>query len=125
MQPFRDYDLRKVLETQARKLNEKIEKYSNDEIMANDLDILADNCYEQFYIEPVIIGEEEFCRRSIIQKKIKRFVDPFLRDIKEKEYVFVDGYSMTFSFPYSGEPDLFKCQANSFFFQKFAGRRYS
>lgn len=114
MQPFRDCDLRKVLETQAEKLNEQIERYSNDEIMANDLDILTDNCYEQFYIEPVNIGEEEFCRRSIIQKKIKRFVDPFLRDIKGKEYVFVDGYSMTFIFPFSGEPDLFKCRASTF-----------
>lgn len=114
MQPFHDYDLRKVIETQSQKLNEYIEKYSNDEIMANNLDILADNCYEQFHIAPVEIGEEEFCKRSIIQQKIKHRCDPFWRDIKGQEYVFIDGYSMSFVFPFLGEVDLFKCQASTF-----------
>ena len=30
---------------------------SNEEIMANDLDILAENTYQQFFIEPVQIFE--------------------------------------------------------------------
>jgi hypothetical protein len=55
MRPFHDYNLNKIIQNQSSNLREQIEKYSNDEIMANDLNILADNCYEQYFIEPVII----------------------------------------------------------------------
>lgn len=114
MRPFHDYDLSKVIQNQVSKLGEQIERYSNNEIMANDLDLLADNCYEQLYIEPIDISEEELDRRSIIQKKIKRQVDPFWRDIRGQEYELVDGFSLTFYFAYSGDSILFKCKASTF-----------
>jgi len=114
MRPFHDYDLSKVIQNQTSKLCEQIEKYSNDEIMANDLNLLADNCYEQFFIEPIDICEEEFDKRSIVQRKIKRRVDPFWRDVRGQEYVLVDGLSLTFFFAYSGDSNLFKCQASTF-----------
>ena len=114
MRPFHDYDLSKVIQNQTSKLCEQIEKYSNDEIMANDLNLLADNCYEQFFIEPIDIREEEFDKRSIVQRKIKRRVDPFWRDVRGQEYVMVDGFSLTFYFAYSGDNNLFKCQASTF-----------
>lgn len=114
MQPFHDYDLSKVIQNQTSKLCERVEKYSNDEIMANDLNLLADNCYEQFFIEPIDIREEEFDKRSIVQGKIKRLVDPFWRDVRGQEYVLVDGLSLTFYFAYSGDSNLFKCQASTF-----------
>jgi hypothetical protein len=114
MKLFREYELRLVMEEQNRKLNSKVERYTNDEIMANDIELLADNCFEEFRIVPVDIGDEEFSKRSINQGKIKKESDPGFRDIYHKGYVEVDGIVAKFYFPYTGKADLFKCQASTF-----------
>lgn len=114
MIPFKKYELVKILDNQSQKLNQQIERYSNDEIMANDLNILANNCYEEFYIEPLSIREEESEKRAIKQEKIKRHAEPFWRDVSGKEYYFIDGFVMSFSFPFSGDKNLFECQASTY-----------
>ena len=114
MRPFRDIDLRESLENIKMKMMAKIDLFSNEEIMANDLELLADNIYEEFYIQPVLIDDEEFSKRSIVQEKIHKRIEPFLRDIYNKEYVDVDGVMMTCYYPYVGETDLFKCRASTF-----------
>lgn len=114
MRLFCDYDLRKVLENQRQKMRGKIDRYSNDEIMANDLELLADNCFEEYKIEPVIIEKEEFNKRSIVQQKNQKRVDPFFQDAYHKDYIEVDGIEAKFFFPYTGDDNLFKCQASTF-----------
>lgn len=114
MKLFREYELRLVMEEQNRKLNSKVENYTNDEIMANDIELLADNCFEEFRIVPVNIGDEEFSKRSIEQRKIQKQRSLGFRDIYHKGYVEVDGIVAKFYFPYTGEDDLFKCQASTF-----------
>ena len=84
MRPFRDIDLRESLENIKMKMMAKIDLFSNEEIMANDLELLADNIYEEFYIQPVLIDDEEFSKRSIVQEKIHKRIEPFLRDIYNK-----------------------------------------
>ena len=103
-----------MIENQYKKLNHRVEKYTNDEIMANDLEILADNCFEEFKISSVEIGEEEFSKRNIVQQKIQKFNEPLFRNIHQKEYVEVDGIVAKFHFPYTGEDDLFKCRASTY-----------
>lgn len=114
MQPFKDMDLRIVLDANKQKMAAKVDSFKNEEIMANDLEILASNLYEEFRIEPVEIKDEEFSKRHIEQAKIKRWIDPFLRDFNEKEYVVVDGIIMIFYFPFTGVKDLFKYRASTF-----------
>ncbi len=92
----------------------KVDSFKNEEIMANDLEILAGNLYEEFRIEPVEIMDEEFSKRHIGQAKVKKRIDPFLQDYYEKEYVEVDGVIMTFCFPFTGWGELFKCYASMF-----------
>jgi len=111
---FCEYDLSQVLKNQSAKMLQRVEKYSNDEIMANDLEILADNCYEEFYIVPIEIGDEEFEKRSVIQQKIEVQVDRFWADATGRNTATVDGISMIFYYPYSGEQDLFYCRALTF-----------
>ena len=101
MKPFRDYELRNVIANQWAAVHKKIDGMSNDEIMANDLEILAENIYQEFFIEPVTIFEEDFSRRSIRQGKIQRYVDPFFRDYSGKEYVEVDGIIAMFYFSFA------------------------
>ena len=59
--------------------------------MANDIELLADNIYEQFYIQPVVIHDEDLMRRELKQAKVRRYTDPFFRDAYGREYVDVDG----------------------------------
>ena len=114
MKPFHDYDLRSVIANQWSAVCKRIDNMSNEEIMANDLEILADNIYQEFFIEPVMVFEEDFSKRSIKQGKIKKYVDPFFRDYSEKEYVEVDGVIASFYFPYQGDKDLFQCRASAY-----------
>ena len=114
MKPFREYDLSKVIANQWAAVNKKIDTMSNEEIMANDLDVLAENIYQEYFIEPVTIFEEDFSKRSIKQGKIQKYIDPFFRDYSDREYVEVDGVIAEFYFPYTGESDLFKCRASTF-----------
>ena len=114
MKPFHDYDLRSVIANQWSAVCKRIDNMSNEEIMANDLEILADNIYQEFFIEPVMVFEEDFSKRSIKQGKIKKYVDPFFRDYSGKEYVDVDGVIASFYFPYQGDKDLFQCRASAY-----------
>ena len=114
MKPFRDYDLRQVIKNLWAEVKKKIDTMSNEEIMANDLDVLVGNIYQEFFIEPVTIFEEDFSKRSIKQGKIQKYIDPFLQDYSDCEYDEVDGVIAEFYFPYTGDPDLFKCRASSF-----------
>ena len=114
MKPFRDYDLSDAFSVAYQKIDQKIDKLTNDEIMANDLELLADNLYEEFYIQPVKIFDEDPSKRKVVQGKVRRYVDPFFRDRYGREYVDVDGVILTFAFPYEGEEDLFRCRASTF-----------
>lgn len=116
MRPFRDIDLGMALSSNKQKMAVRVDSFKNEEIMANDLEILASNLYEEFRIEPVEIMDEEFSKRHIEQAKIKKRIDPFLQDFYGKEYTEVDGIVMIFYFPFTGEEDLFKCHASTFSF---------
>ena len=61
IRPFNDYDLGSVISTKQNELHEKIDSFSNEIIMANDIELLAENLYQEFFIDPVAIGEE-VCR---------------------------------------------------------------
>lgn len=114
MRPFREYDLDAVIKEQWAEAHQKIDSMTNEEIMANDMGILADNIYQEFFIEPVEIFEEDFSKRSIKQGKIKKYIDPIYRDYDDKEYVAVDGIIGDFYFPYQGDSALFRCRASTF-----------
>ena len=105
---FWGQELSEVLDNRKQKMSQRIEEYSDNQIMANDLEVLADNCYEGFYINQLQIGDEDQSKRSITRKKIliKSFID--------ESMVSVDGYSLKFYYPYSGEQDLFYCKASTF-----------
>ena len=112
MVPFQKYELRGIIARQKETAGEKIDSMSNEEIMANDLEVLAENIYQEFFIEPVIVFEEDFSKRNIKQGKIRKFTDFYIRGY-EKEYVDVDGVIVTFYYPYSGDKDLFQCRAST------------
>ena len=114
MKPFHDYDLSKVIHNQREAVKNKIDSISNEVIMGNDIDVILENIYQEYYIAPVTIYEEDFSRRKIKQEKIRKFVQPIFKSYSGEEYVLVDGIVATFYFPYKGDKELFKCQASTF-----------
>ncbi len=114
MKPFHDYEISNVLANKWAAIHNKIDNLSNEEIMANDLEILAENIYQEFFIEPVTIYEEDFSKRNVKQGKIMKYIEPFFRDYSEEEYVEVDGVIASFYFPYEGDQTLFRCRASAF-----------
>ncbi len=114
MKPFKEYELRVVIANQSTNVHKKIDDMANEIVMANDLDVLAENIYQEFFIEPVTILEEDFSKRSITQGKIKKRIGPFFRNYYGEEYVEVDGIIADFFFPYIGDSSLFKCRASQF-----------
>lgn len=60
MRPFKDMDFGMVLGANMQKMAAKVDSFKSEEIMANDLEILASNLHEEFRIEPVEITDEEF-----------------------------------------------------------------
>lgn len=114
MNLFRDAELQNILAATHKKIKESVDKYTNDEILANDFSILTDNLYEEYYIEPVTIHEEDLSQRKVTQGQFQKRVDPFFRNVYGKEYVTVDGMTMTFYFPFDGDKELFKCKASTF-----------
>ena len=72
MIPFNDYDLFQILQKQNLQVEDRVEKFSNEEIVANDLDILADFVYEEFHIDPVVIFDEDLSKRQSNQIKIEK-----------------------------------------------------
>lgn len=114
MRLFSDYELKSVLDSNYEKLKRKIDLCENDAVMANNLDILIDNFYEEFKVEPLFIDVEEFSKRKITQQKIKKRIDPIFRSYEGREYIEVDGVEMQFFYPFMGDRELFRCQASTF-----------
>ena len=111
MKPFMGKDLCAALDSQKKKLEAKVDSYSNEEILANNLEVLASNLYKEFYIEPVSIFDEESSKRSVKRGKIRRLADLFFRNDRENEFIEVDGVIMTFYFPFTGDAGLFESRA--------------
>ena len=113
LKPFKDLNLRNVIASKLIQIKAEVDNYTNDEILANDLELLADNLYEEHYIPLVDIYEEDITRRDVKQTLVTRRLYQFDRDIYQRDSVEIDGFEFSFFYPYEGETDLFKCQAST------------
>ncbi len=121
MHPFEQYELYTVLQSQPAKIQERIDNFTDDEIMANDLKILAHNVCEEFRIDPLELHEEDTERRDIKNGKIQKWFDPVRYFTPERRgaYREVDGVTLTFVFPFSGTSWLFECRASHFYMSRY------
>ena len=117
MHPFEQYELRSVLHEQPTRIQARIDKFTDDEVMANDLKILVHNVCEEFRIDPLELYGEDAERRAVRNGKIQKWFDPvryFMPDCRGA-YREVDGVTLTFVFPFSGTSWLFECRASHFY----------
>lgn len=115
MQPFKQYDLNASLKKQYSLIEKKINSLSNEELMANDFEVLTENFYQEFFIEPLFLFDERFGKRKILQGKVRKYIDPFYYNSLEPGFIYADGIIATFVFPYSGDKSLFYCRASQYF----------
>lgn len=114
MKPFQKVDLDYIIANKWTEVKQKIDALSNEVIMANSTDILANNIYEEFFIEPVTIYEEDLSKRQIKQGKLRNGINDVFFNNYNNNYVEVDGIIATFVFPFIGDAFLFNCKANTF-----------
>lgn len=111
--PFHDSELRIVIFNRENALKKKIDQFTDDEILANDENILADNLYEEFRFIPVEIQDEDSCRRKMSTQKIT-VVNQFRVFQDEPQYFEVDGVVIDLCIPFVGDEILFQCKASTF-----------
>lgn len=113
MKLFQDYGLRSLFDETLKRVSARIERYTNDEIMANDLQILCTNLYKEFKIVPVAISVEDVERRTFKQGKVNKFLSAYQSWDGPKTIV-VDGAILRCVYPFDGSAILFQCQGSTF-----------
>ncbi len=114
IKPFSDTTTDIIVLNQKKSIQNKINGFTNEEIVANDIEILAENLYQEFFIYPVIIHEEDYEKRAIRQEKVSKYVDSFTDGYPFSGNVDVDGVIVEFYYPFDGTQELFKCRANTY-----------
>lgn len=69
MEPFQNRQLRDLFNEINDRISELADQYSNDEIMGNDLSILADRIYDEVKLEPLMIDRKNITRQNPQFKK--------------------------------------------------------
>ena len=114
MSLFNDYYIKDYLDKKQIEIKAEVEKFSNEEIMANDTEVLADNCYEKLKIESLEIGGEDTSKRKLSQTKIPIKSDMFTSKMYQNECMFLDGVCANYSYPFTGDQKLFSCRASTY-----------
>ena len=65
MKPFKDNRLGMILDGYNKRIQDRIDYITDDQLLANDIEILAENLFQEHYIVPVIIGDEDVLKRTI------------------------------------------------------------
>lgn len=113
MYPFSKYDMSSYFENKRKDIHDYVEKFTNDEIMGNDLNILADNCYNLNYIELLKIDETSI-RKELSQNKIKPPNDAMSYAYFGKTKTMIDGFDLFYNVSFTGDSTLFNYRASTF-----------
>lgn len=110
MRPFSGSELSEYIKGLYNKISTRIKRYTNDEIMGNDIELLADNCYEEFYIVPIHFSDEDIEKRDMKQVDIvKKIHDNLERKLLGlgTDTVCGEGIEFTFRYSFNGDSCLF------------------
>lgn len=108
---FWEKDLSQVLSLRLRDMHDEIDSLTDDEALANDIELLVGNCCAKFEMEPLIIMDEDVTKRILKRARVT-ITDRFRYNISGPTEV--DGFEATFAFPFSGDASLFECQTSTY-----------
>ena len=118
MKPFCTYDLDESVRAIPGKINARVDEFTDAELMANDVDVLCRNLYTEFRIEPVEIDDTTMPKPVVIRGKIEKYLD-HVHYFDGGRTISVDGITLSFAFPFSGEKQLFECRGSTFTFSPY------
>ena len=108
---FWEKNLSQVLSLRLRDMHDEIDSLTDDEVLANDIELLVGNYCVKFEMEPLVIMDEDVTKRTLRRSRVT-ITDRFRYNISGPTEV--DGFEATFAFPFSGDASLFECQASTY-----------
>ncbi len=99
-----------------QKLKNEIDLLSDTQITSTDIDELKQYYYAKHMVEPIIIYLENLTQ-ELNNVKVKRYNHFRFHD--ESEYIYIDGYRISFIIPYDGDPSLLYIRATTFLLTSF------
>ena len=119
MQPFSNQEIEHYFTTNIQRMDNYINSYSQDTLLANEINQLVEECYEKVHMQPAIINDEDETRRGVEACQIERYAPAvFTRDRRQKVFS-AEGMKITFVFPISGDVSLFKYRASTHSFSPY------
>lgn len=118
MQPFCTYDLANSLRDLFAKVDVRIDRFTDDELMANDVEILCRNVYEEFKVIPISIDDAVIPKPIPVRGKVDKYLDSMHYDNGGRT-IKVDGITLSFAFPFVGDAKLFECRGSMFLFSPY------
>ncbi len=115
MKPFRDYEIRNIIDARKNEIKDYIQSLSDEEAMSGQDETIIHNMIEKYKLELVEIQEEVKENRKIEKTTIKlpnMFYDR--NDPFESQYWEIEGINITCQFPFFGDKLLFKCSADTY-----------
>ena len=111
---FSKYDLRAVLENQLNRVEDKVRAVDSERFETSTDDFLSATIASDLVIAPIELREDQLsvsprdARVDVSYDRNRAFFGPGPH--------YVNGLEVTYNLPFSGDPDLFKCQPNRFTF---------
>lgn len=117
MELFSRQETREYFSRILQKVKEKIDTMTDAEITGSDIEEWREYYYSHYEIQPIVLVEEGITQ-SLAETKVKQY-NPFGGYMGERQYIDVDGYRITYSIPFDGEPDLLDLQPGSRILSRF------
>ncbi|MGO2657636.1 MAG: toll/interleukin-1 receptor domain-containing protein [Lactococcus lactis] len=121
MDLFKKQDSYTYFESLKSRISEEISSMSNESILDNEIEEWSEYYAKKYEVEPIILFEDNISI-STSQTKVKTYNHFYhMRNDfdDEPEFFYVDGYKITFTIPFDGNPNLFQIQPSSFYMQHF------
>jgi len=110
---FCKFDLNAAIRAQKEKAQEKVDSIRQDQFLSSDAAVLIDHVYSELEILPLELYDDQK-EMDTAETKVDVSHDP-MRFIRSRSGPFyVPGLKVTVSIPYSGDPELWRCQPSTF-----------
>ena len=115
---FNDGSLDTYTGLKTQKMKEEIERFSDKEIIDCELEQWATYFESKYYIDPVTLFENSVIK-EMHPDKVRRYNHYYDFNRNVPKFVFVDGYTITYTVPFDGDPQLFFLIGSTFLLDSF------
>src|SRR5216683_3564441 len=108
---FHDYELRGVIEGQEKTMLQEIDSIEPNRLLNTSIDDLVSYFEQKYKLEvPQLLEDKITADQSETKVDVSQDPNRFISDPSRPFYI--DGTKITYFVPFTGDPDLFKCQSH-------------